>query len=179
MGLRKAEERDLPRIVEIERAAFPRPWPVSVLRGHLGEEGFLVYEDEETGQVVGYIIVGIRIPSFFTRLEKRTRALVGLPVDLEERTGHVMNLAVDPAYRGRGLGKLLLQKGLEYLRSLGARCVELEVRVGNEAAIRLYEQYGFRIKERLPSYYGPGEDGYLMVKPLKEPPHDRSTEPAA
>ncbi len=166
MGLRKAEERDLPRIVEIEKAAFPNPWPVSVLRGHLGEEGFLVYEDDDSGRVVGYIIAGIRIPPFFTRLEKRTRALVGLPVDLEERTGHIMNIAVDPAYRGRGLGKLLLRTGIEYLRSLGARCVELEVRVSNRAAIQLYEQHGFRIKERLRGYYGPGDDGYLMVKPL-------------
>jgi len=164
MTVRPATERDLPQILEIERASFPTPWPEWLLRTHLGEEGFLVYEDE--GKVLGYIIVGIKIPSLLSRLEKRTRALVGLPVDLEERTGHIMNLAVAPAFRRRGYGKLLLERGLEYLRGLGADCVELEVRVGNGAAIRLYEKYGFSIKERLPRYYRDGEDAYLMVRSL-------------
>jgi ribosomal-protein-alanine N-acetyltransferase len=157
-------ERDLVRILEIERAAFPNPWPEGLLRGHLGEGGFMVYELD--GRVIGYIIAGIRIPPLLSRLEKRTRALVGLPVDLEERTGHIMNLAIDPAYRGKGYGRLLLEHGLEHLKGLGADCVELEVRVDNELAIKLYESYGFHIKERLPNYYRDGEDAYLMVRSL-------------
>jgi len=164
MPIRPAVECDFPQIVEIERASFPTPWPEWLLRTHLGEEGFLVHEDE--GRIVGYIIVGIRIPSLLARLEKRTRALMGLPVDLEERTGHIMNLAIAPSFRGKGYGKLLLERGLAYLRSLGANCVELEVRVGNGPAIRLYEKYGFSIKERLPHYYRDGEDAYLMVRSL-------------
>jgi ribosomal-protein-alanine N-acetyltransferase len=166
MAIRPATERDLLRVLEIERASFPNPWPESLLRGHLGERGFLVYEDGRSGTVVGYIIVGIKIPSLFARIEKRTRALVGLPVDLEERTGHIMNLAVDPAYRGRGLGEALLQRGLAYLNALDAEFAELEVRVDNGAAIALYEKHGFRIKERLPGYYGLGQDGYRMVRAL-------------
>jgi ribosomal-protein-alanine N-acetyltransferase len=169
MAIRVATERDLPRVLEIERVSFPNPWPESLLRGHLGEGGFLIYEDDETREIVGYIIAGLRMPSFFERLERRTRALVGLPVDLDERRGHIMNLAVDPRHRGRGIGQALLREGLDYLRVLGAETVELEVRVGNEAAIKLYEKYGFRIKERLPGYYGPGEDGLLMVKLLRQP----------
>jgi len=164
MAIRQAVEQDLVRILEIERAAFANPWPEGLLRGHLGEEGFMVYELD--GLVIGYIIAGIRIPSLLSRLEKRTLALLGHKIDLEERTGHIMNLAIDPAYRGQGYGKLLLEHGLEYLKGLGAECVELEVRVDNELAIRLYERYGFRIKEHLPNYYRNGEDAYLMVRPL-------------
>ncbi len=167
MAVRVATERDLPRVLEIERASFPNPWPEPLLRGHLGEGGFLVYEDDETGEVVGYIIAGLRIPSFFERLERRTRALVGLPVDPDGRRGHIMNFAVDPRRRGRGVGEALLREGLEYLRVLGAETAELEVRADNRAAIKLYEKHGFRVKERLPGYYGPGQDGLLMVKPLK------------
>lgn len=165
-AIRPATKRDLPRVLEIERASFPNPWPESLLRGYLSERGFLVYEDEGTRTVAGYLIVGIRIPSLFARLEKRTRALVGLPIDLEERTGHIMNLAVDPAYRGRGLGEALLRRGLAYLNSLDADFVELEVRADNRAAIGLYEKHGFHIKERLPGYYGLGQDGYRMVRAL-------------
>ena len=162
MGIRPAQERDLPRILEIERAAFPSPWPLELLRGHLGEHGFMVYEQD--GQLTAYLIVGIKIPSLWERVEKRTRALVGQRVDLEERTGHIMNLAIDPSFRRRGLGTLLLQQGLQYLKELGADRAELEVRIHNAPAIQLYEKYGFRIQERFSNYYGIGEDAYLMVR---------------
>ncbi len=165
--IRPALEKDLPRILEIERACFKNPWPESLLRGHLGESGFLVYEKE--GRVVGYVIAGLKIPSFWARLERQTRALIGQPVDWEEQTGHIMNLAVEPSQQRQGLGEALLRQALKYLKGLGAYCVELEVRASNQAAIRLYEKHGFRVKERLRSYYGPGEDGLLMVKPLKQP----------
>jgi hypothetical protein len=45
MRVRKAEERDLPRIMEIERGSFSNPWPEALLRSYLGEEGFLVGEE--------------------------------------------------------------------------------------------------------------------------------------
>ncbi|OGF52984.1 MAG: hypothetical protein A2Z21_08450 [Candidatus Fraserbacteria bacterium RBG_16_55_9] len=164
MVIRPATERDLQRILEIEKTSFQSPWPVELLRGHLGESGFMVYEQEE--QIVGYILVGIKIPSLWERLEKRTRALVGQQVDLEERRGHIMNLAIDPSLRRRGLGSLLLRQGMQYLKELGADCAELEVRVSNDPAIRLYENFGFHIQERFPNYYGSGEDAYLMAKSL-------------
>jgi len=135
---------------------------MELLRGHLGEPGFWVYEQD--GKVVGYILVGIKIPTLWQRLEKRTRALVGQRVDLEERAGHIMNLAIDPTFRRRGLGSLLLQEGLRYLEELGVDGVELEVRVNNDSAIRLYEKYGFQVKERYRHYYGNGDDAYLMVR---------------
>lgn len=163
--VRPATETDLPRIVEIEADSFATPWPESVLRGHLGEGGFLVYQ--RYGTVIGYIIVGIRIPSLFARLEKRTRAWMRQPVDLEERTGHIMNLAVDSAHRGRGVGMSLLQQGLRHLARLGAETVELEVRVENGPAIRLYEKHGFVISKRISRYYHGGEDAYLMSRSLR------------
>jgi ribosomal protein S18 acetylase RimI-like enzyme len=124
----------------------------------------MVYERD--GQILAYIIVGIKIPSLWERLERRTRALVGQRVDREERIGHIMNLAVDPGFRKRGLATLLLQQGLRYLKELGADRVELEVRIHNLPAIQLYEKYGFRIKERFPNYYGLGDDAYLMIRSL-------------
>jgi ribosomal-protein-alanine N-acetyltransferase len=162
MPIRLTHEGDLPRILEIERAAFSSPWPVELLRGHLGEGGFWVYEQD--GEVVGYILVGIKIPTLWERLEKRTRALVGQRIDLEERTGHIMNLAIDPKFHRRGLGSLLLQEGLRYLTELGADSVELEVRVNNDSAIQLYEKHGFHIRERYRHYYGNGDDAYRMVR---------------
>jgi ribosomal-protein-alanine N-acetyltransferase len=167
MRVRKAEERDLPRIMEIERGSFSNPWPEALLRSYLGEEGFLV--GEENGRIVGYILVGLKSPSFFSRLERRTKLLFGLErgdEDPDLHIGHVMNLAVDPSYRHRGLGTELLRAGLAYLKGLGARLVELEVRTANEEAIRLYRRFGFTIDRLISHYYSDGEDAYLMKRSL-------------
>lgn len=168
MPIRIATEQDLPHVHEIESLSFSSPWPTAILRGHLGEAGFLVYECE--GAVVGYLIAGIRIPSLFERLEKRTRALMGQAVDLEERRGHIMNIAVVPRYRKQGIGRALLTEGLEYLRSLGADAAELEVRVDNDDALRLYEQFGFKIVQRIARYYKSGSDAFLMAVPFGSAP---------
>jgi len=168
MRIRKAEKRDLPRVMEIERRSFPTPWPEGLLRGYLGEEGFMV--GEEAGEVVGYILVGLRVPSFFSRLERRTRFLFHRDQedDPELHIGHVMNLAVDPPYRRRGLGAELLRAGLAYLKGIGARRVELEVRTENREAIRLYRKFGFSIKQLVNHYYSNGDDAYLMELPLRK-----------
>ncbi len=165
MVIRKAVAADIARIVEIEAQVFPTPWPRELLASYLGEDGFMVYEQD--GTVIGYMILGIKIPSLLARLERRMlAALRGQDTNLEENTGHLMNLAVDPAFRRLGIGSTLLQRGLEYLQSLGAKTCELEVRVNNQEAIALYEKFGFVIKDRIKSYYRNGDDAYLMVKEL-------------
>ncbi len=151
----------MPRVMEIERCSFPRPWPEGLLRGYLGEKGFMV--GEEAGEVVGYILVGLRAPSLFSRLERRTRLLFSRGGDDPDlQIGHVMNLAVDPSYRCHGLGTELLQTGLDYLRGQGAGRVELEVRARNKEAIRLYRKFGFQVERLINRYYSDGDDAYLM-----------------
>ncbi|MCS7197116.1 MAG: GNAT family N-acetyltransferase [Candidatus Bipolaricaulota bacterium] len=163
--IRRATAEDLERIFEIERFSFSTPWPREYLAQHLGDDGFVVLEYE--GQIVGYTVVGVKIPSFFERLEWRTRALLtGEELREPAPVGHILNIAVDPRFRGRGLGQRLLEYALDYCRYLGARHVELEVRTSNAVAIRLYQKYGFVIRERLPYYYSDGEDAFVMVRKL-------------
>lgn len=164
--IRKAEARDLPKVMEIERCSFPSSWPERLLRSYLGEAGFMV--GEKDGEVVSYILVGLRVPSLFSRLERRTRLLfsAGSGIDPNPRVGHVMNLAVDPPHRSRGLGKEILQAGLDYLGRLGAGRVELEVRVQNKEAICLYRKFGFQIERVIHRYYMNGDDAYFMATSL-------------
>jgi ribosomal-protein-alanine N-acetyltransferase len=165
MRVRRAMLADLDRIFEIERCSFSAPWPREYLAQHLGDDGFVVVEYGNL--VVGYAVVGIKIPSFWARLEQRTRALLtGQEPQEPPPVGHILNIAVDPAYRRKGLGKRLLEYALDYCRQLGAERVELEVRTGNDAAIALYQKYGFVIRERVPLYYSDGEDAFVMVREL-------------
>ncbi|MEQ6334127.1 GNAT family N-acetyltransferase [Sphingobium sp. MK2] len=68
-------------------------------------------------------------------------------------------LAVDPLWRGRGVGEALLRDSLLRARRRGITSMNLEVRSSNNA-IKLYEKTGFEYVHRRPGYYR-GNDGQL------------------
>ncbi|MDD3946523.1 MAG: ribosomal protein S18-alanine N-acetyltransferase [Clostridia bacterium] len=67
---------------------------------------------------------------------------------------HIMNIAIDRAYRKLGFGRALLKTLLEEAKSLGVRAVTLEVRENNAAARALYESEGFVLAGIRKDYYG-------------------------
>jgi len=71
----------------------------------------------------------------------------------------VQTLAVDPARRGEGLGRVLVDVARNQAAAAGARRLGLEVREGNAAAIGLYGAAGFRRQGRRPGYYAPMSPG--------------------
>lgn len=74
---------------------------------------------------------------------------------------HLMNIAVDPAYRRLGIASELVNRSLERIGS--AAPVTLEVRTSNRAAIELYRRLDFRPAGVRPGYYpDDGEDALLM-----------------
>ena len=78
---------------------------------------------------------------------------------------HINNLAVHPAYRGRGLGRLLLARVLEEAAALNAPHATLEVRRSNAPACRLYESAGFSLAGIRTSYYtNPIEDALILSR---------------
>jgi len=68
-------------------------------------------------------------------------------------------LAVDPIWRGRGIGETLLRHSLRTARQRGITSMNLEVRSTNKA-VTLYEKSGFEYVHRRPGYYR-GNDGQL------------------
>ncbi len=75
---------------------------------------------------------------------------------------HIVTLAVQPAWRGVGLGKWLLLRLLDEARQQGGLLATLEVRTGNQAARLLYERVGFQQIGQRKRYYPDGEDALVL-----------------
>ncbi len=78
----------------------------------------------------------------------------------------LMNIAVAPAYRGRGIGRTILRRLINGARRRGMKELFLEVRPSNAAARELYESESFRAISLRRRYYPDGEDALVMVKKL-------------
>jgi len=61
---------------------------------------------------------------------------------------HITQLCVAPAFRGRGLGRVLLQRSAEALLAAGFEAITLTVTEANDQAVRLYERSGFTLRHR-------------------------------
>jgi ribosomal-protein-alanine N-acetyltransferase len=80
------------------------------------------------------------------------------------RWGRLYSLVVDPAARGRGLGRILLADAEAQARRAGCRGLRLEVRQDNAAANALYAAAGYRRVAALPDYYEDGGDGWRLAR---------------
>lgn len=143
-SIREFRREDLERVCEIEYRSFQYPYPCQV---------FLVYH---------YIF-----PSLFLVAECGGR-VVGYSVGIVENgeRGHLISIAVEEVYRGRGLGRSLIKEFESRVKALGATRVVLEVSVENSVALSLYERLNYRVVKVLRNYYPNGEDAYLMLKEL-------------
>ena len=144
--LRRLALDDLLAIEEIERRSYPTPWSRSMFAGELAKPSSIclgAFEAEgEDGALVGYLIVSRYVDAW-----------------------HVMNVAVDPDHRGRGVATMLLERLFELTADDARRGYTLEVRVSNEQAISLYERLGFRSRGLRRGYYTDNrEDALIMWK---------------
>ncbi len=82
---------------------------------------------------------------------------------------HLMNIAIVPGRRRKGLGRALLQDFLAEAAAVGAREAWLEVSVANPGAIALYVAHGFAEVRRRPRYYQPEDEDALVMRAFLEP----------
>ncbi|UDY24314.1 ribosomal protein S18-alanine N-acetyltransferase [Nocardioides sp. Kera G14] len=82
----------------------------------------------------------------------------------------LQRIAVLPAYRRRGFGRLLLNAAEGFSQSKGAERLLLEVRETNQAALALYRAQGYVEIDRRLGYYRDGSTGIVLEKRLELPP---------
>lgn len=143
VALRRGDPADAAALAGLEQEASLHPWSVEQLEAELVRPA----PDE---------VLVLEAPSGFV-------AYCATRVVLDEL--HVMNLAVRPPARRRGLARFLLASALRRGGRAGARRALLEVRAGNDAAHALYAQSGFVLLARRPRYYSqPLEDALVLVR---------------
>jgi [ribosomal protein S18]-alanine N-acetyltransferase len=138
---------DLPQVIAVERRAFPTPWSLAMFVLELSKPSgvCLAAMDADAGKLVGYLICS--------------------RYDL---VWHLMNIAVDPACRRRGIARAMLEALLE--RAGQGEQYTLEVRTSNAPAITLYERFGFRPAGTRRRYYrDTGEDAMIMWRTAETP----------
>jgi len=150
LRFRRLEIRDLPGIETIERRSYPTPWSRSMFAGEISKPSSICLGafDAETHELFGYLIISRYVDAW-----------------------HVMNVAVEPAHRRRGIATALLDRLFELTAEDSRRGYTLEVRVSNSEAIALYERLGFQARGIRRGYYTDNrEDALIMWKdPVREP----------
>ncbi len=86
---------------------------------------------------------------------------------------HLMNIALDPAFRRRGIGRALMDDMFVAARARGERDVWLEVAVTNRAAILLYRKFGFKDVRVREKYYQPEGTDALVMRAVVAPEERR------
>ncbi|HHW10034.1 MAG TPA: GNAT family N-acetyltransferase [Firmicutes bacterium] len=80
---------------------------------------------------------------------------VTVETSAEKKVGRIIDLAVDSAYRRRGIGSQLIRRGLEYMKEKGMLLAKIETLETNEAGMAAYPKLGFREVVRQIHYYMP------------------------
>ncbi len=146
-AIREMTSEDCAAVAEIEAASFSDPWTKEGFEVALGRSDIAAYVYSPGKKVLAYVILQLDGPEV-----------------------HIMNIAVHPDYRRRGIASECLRFIERMARRRGSLRIDLEVQESNLAAQLLYRKSGYRATRILRDYYpSTHEDGYRMVRALVEP----------
>ena len=140
---------DVPAVAALEQAVSPEPWSTALFEGEFDvapeSRHWLVAVEPSGDSIVGFI---------------------GMMFVGAAGEGHLMNIAVEPSHRQRGIGALLCAHAFDHAAADGFDALTLEVRTSNTRAIALYRRFGFAPVGNRRGYYtnpdGSTEDGLIM-----------------
>ncbi|HHT67025.1 MAG TPA: ribosomal protein S18-alanine N-acetyltransferase [Erysipelotrichaceae bacterium] len=148
INIRKAEEKDIPVIMQIERLCFDmNRWKKENIIYEMKENPVanlwvieLSIDNEEGYRVVGF-------SDYWHTFDSAT----------------ICQIAVHPYLQRKQLGSALMDEIYNDCYAKKVKNITLEVRVSNEKAINFYKKHGFKIETIKPRYYDNGEDAYYMI----------------
>ena len=140
--IQKMNQDHVAAVAALEKLCFSDPWSESSVAYELTNPLSLWLVAVKDGEVAGYI------------------GSQSVPPESD-----VMNIAVHPGHRRRGIGEALVAELVRQLQRSGNTSLTLEVRASNESAIALYHKLGFCQVGRRPNYYrNPREDALILRK---------------
>lgn len=140
--IRTMRLEDLEQVETLEQQCFSDPWTLDSLRYELEGNPFstpYVFIDDQDQTMIGYAHLWITFEQ-----------------------AQLANIAIAPQYRKQNKGSILLKHLIEIARAQECETMTLEVRKSNQAAIALYEKFGFSPVNVVKRYYSDGEDAILM-----------------
>jgi len=142
---RPMNERDVPEVYQIERVSFSYPWFPSLFIRETKKPGFSFFQVMKlNGKIIGY--------AGYWKIRNEA---------------HLVDLAIHPDWRRRGLGSRLFRYIIDQIKSKGMDLVTLEVRETNLVAQRFYEKFDFqKIAVRRAYYKDTGENAIIYWKKL-------------
>jgi ribosomal-protein-alanine N-acetyltransferase len=144
-SIRPATAGDLERILEIESLCFDTRWTQTQFAASL-KDLFLVFEEKKV--VLGFLIA--------CTCETARRAII-------------MRIAVHPDHQGRGIASQLITASLDHFRQKNLQCVELDVDIVKDGAIKLYEKFGFKVMQVATVNYEEDTSFLIMKLLLRQP----------
>ena len=142
MTITKMEASHVLQIAELEKVCFNDPWSANSIASEVGNKLSLWLVALEDEQVIGY---------------------VGSQTVLGETD--MMNIAVHPNHRKKGIATALIDSLIERLQQQGSHSLMLEVRASNDPAISVYKNLDFMEVGRRRNYYrNPREDALILRK---------------
>ena len=140
--IRKMTLDDVEQVVALDRMSFSLPWPVSSFRYELTENpASRCWVAELDGRIAAMLVAWLIVDEI-----------------------HIATIATHPDFRKQGIGEKLLLFTLQSAKDEGAITSFLEVREGNDAALMMYQKFGYVESGRRKGYYlDNGEDAILMT----------------
>ena len=139
LQIRRLTYADLPQVIAIERRAFPTPWSLAMFVLELSKPSGICLVALHEDRILGYLVCS-----------------------RYDIVWHVMNVAVEPARRREGVATMLLEDLFARADKPGEQYT-LEVRTSNDAAIALYERFGFESAGVRPGYYHDNKEDALIM----------------
>jgi ribosomal-protein-alanine N-acetyltransferase len=133
---------DLVQVCAIENLCYTTPWSLNSFKHELTNKDAVLMVAVLNSEITGYICI---------------RTILDMT--------HLLNIAVLPEFRLRGIGSMLLNNAIGELKRLQPDAkLTLEVRQSNIAAIGCYEKFGFKVTGKRTKYYQKPEDDAILME---------------